>query len=202
MIQLACPIPRSIVVAVSGGSDSMSLLSFCQRGKKQIKVIHIDHGSKHAKEARAFVESYCAKHSLSLDVYEVPEAIKHTEEAWRDYRLGVYKKYTSAGGYVATGHTADDLIEWYLMTALHGQSKFMLPVDEEHKLIKPFLYTEKDELIAWCRKFEVPYVIDPTNFGDGNTRAKLRSIMPVLLSIHPGFKTSIKNKARTSNEPA
>jgi tRNA(Ile)-lysidine synthetase-like protein len=196
VIQLATPIPRSIVLAVSGGSDSMSLLSFCQRGRKQIKVIHIDHGTLFAKESRAFVEKYCAKHSLSLDVYEVPDAIKHTEEAWRDYRLGIYKRYTSVGEFVATGHTNDDLAEWFIMSSLHGKGCFMKPVDEEHRLLKPFLYTSKEELIAWCLRFDVPFLTDPTNEGTSNARAKLRSIMPTLLSIHPGFKSSIKNKAR------
>lgn len=199
MIQLATPIPRRVVVAASGGPDSQALLSFCQRGKKDITVLHIDHGTTHGKEARAHIEKYCADHSLPLVIREAPTHTKHSENVWREFRLECYREFTSKGTYVATGAHFGDLLEWFLLTTIHGKPKFMKAVDEEHKLLKPFLLTEKEELVKWCEKFNVPYVNDPTNIGQDNARAKLRAdVIPALLSIHAGMKTSIRNKFKES----
>jgi tRNA(Ile)-lysidine synthase len=197
MIQLATKIPRSACVAVSGGADSMSLLSFCHRGRKNITALHIDHRTDFGKEARKLVETYCHSNSIPLVVKEVTTT-EHNEEKWRNERLGFYRDFTSQGLFVCTGHQLDDLIEWLLLTCIHGKPKFMSPVDEEHKLLKPFLLTEKQELVEWCRKFSIPYLEDPTNTGQDNARAKLRGIMPTLLSIHPGLRTSIKNKMKAT----
>jgi tRNA(Ile)-lysidine synthetase-like protein len=194
MINLACPIPRDIVISVSGGPDSMSLLNFAQKGRKNIHVLHVDHKTEHAKEARAFVEKYCSDNRLPLSVYQV-RGDAHDETNWRNERLEFYKYFTNQGRYIATAHTLDDAIEWFLFTAIHGQSAFMHPVSKEFKLLKPFLYTEKDELIKWNKTYNVPFVVDPTNYDNSNMRSKMRnSVIPELLGIHPGMKTSIKKK--------
>lgn len=193
MIKLACKIPRKIVIAVSGGPDSMALLNFCFRGRKDLTALHIDHKTKHAKDARKLVEDYCKQNNIPLVVNEV-STIEHNELVWRNERLRFYHNFTKNGVTVATAHHLGDVAEWYLFTALHGDPKFMSAVDEEHKLIKPFLFTAKQELIDWCHKFEVPYVIDPTNEGEGNARAIMRGIMPELLKVHSGFHSSIRNK--------
>lgn len=197
MIHLACSVPRDIVLAVSGGPDSMALLDFCIRGKKNITVIHIDHGTFFAQQSREFVSNYCVNRNLKLDIYKVSSNINPTEESWRNFRLGVYKNYTMQGKTIATGHHLDDFVEWYLLTAIHGKANFMRPSDNEYGLIKPFLYTHKETLLQWCAKKSVPYLIDPTNIGGDNARAKLRMhVIPTLLQIHPGLKQSISNKAR------
>lgn len=201
MLQLAAKIPREIVIAFSGGADSSALVSFCERGKKKITLLHIDHKTSHSRDAKRFVEAYAKEFNLPLVVREVPENMKHDEAAWRDVRLDAYREFTSKGLFVATAHHADDNLEWTLMTTIHGKPKFMNPIDHEHKLIKPFLYCDKQELIDWCQKFDVPFITDPTNDeGDTNARAILRkNVIPHLLRIHPGMKTSIKRKMMEAN---
>ncbi len=193
MLLLAAKIPRKIVVACSGGADSMALLSFCINGRKDITVLHVDHKTEHAAQARKMVTDFCFEHKLNLEVREV-ETTEHNELAWRNERLGFYREFTDKGFTVATAHHLGDAAEWYLFTALHGAAKFMAPEDKEHGLIKPFLHTEKQELIDWCDRFKVPYITDPTNAGEDNARAILRGVMPQLLKIHSGFYSSIRNK--------
>lgn len=195
MFTLACPIPHDIVIACSGGPDSAALTSFCLNGRKNITVLHIDHGTSHAKEARTLVENYCNKYDIPLSIHEVPKSVPHTENDWREFRLSVYAKFTKIGLWVATAHHLDDAIEWNLLTTIHGAGKFMQPIDPQYKLMKPFLFVEKSDLIRWCDEKKIPYILDPTNIGCDNARAVLRkSIIPNLLKIHPGMKTSIKNK--------
>ena len=121
---LACKIPRSVCVAVSGGPDSMAALSFCMNGKKDITVLHVDHHTPHAKIARECVSAFCNKHNIHLEVREVMSH-EHNELIWREERLSFYKEFTSKGQYVLTAHHINDLVEWYLLTALHGNAKFM-----------------------------------------------------------------------------
>lgn len=200
-MHLACAIPHDIVLAVSGGPDSMALLSFCCAGRKNVTVLHVDHGTDHAKEARTLVENYCKNNNINLVVREVPSSIAHTENNWREFRLSAYADFTKAGAWVATAHHLDDAVEWYLLTALHGAPKFMEPIDSRFKLMKPFLFTNKEELIYWCNVRKVSYVDDPTNIGQDNSRAILRSsVIPSLLKIHPGMKTSIRGKMLARKE--
>lgn len=196
MLNLACPIPRDVVVAVSGGPDSMALLNFCFSGRKNVTALHIDHGTQHAVEARQLVEKYCSDNKIPLVVKVVPTSIPHTENNWRQFRLNVYAEFTNTGRWVATAHHSGDNLEWYLLTAIRGHAKFMQACNDEYKLIKPFLFCEKQQLIEWCDDRYIPYVIDPTNIGEDNARAILReSVIPNLLKIHPGMRTSVKNKA-------
>lgn len=195
MIRLACSIPREITIAVSGGSDSMSLLNFCIKGRKNITALYINHRTTHADEAQEVVAEYCRVNKVPLAIRYIPQELKHNELEWRNARLEFYKEFTSNGRFVATGATLDDAVEWWLMTSLHAEPKLMRPVDEEFRLLKPFLLTEKDELIKWCQNNAVPFVVDPTNFDGSNTRSVIRrDIIPVLLRLHPGLYTSIKRK--------
>lgn len=202
MIHLATKLPIKFNIAVSGGPDSMALLDFAIQGRRQVNVIHIDHGTKFSKSAREFVEAYCVKHNIPYQTHVYNDyGMPANEEVWRNFRLDVYKQYTNKGEYVATAHHLDDLIEWGLLTFIHGKANYMKPLDKEHKLIKPFLYTEKEVLVDWCKRKEVPYLTDPTNVGDSNARAKMRaSIIPVLLDIYPGMKTSMMNAAKWNSD--
>lgn len=196
-ITLACKIPKKVVVAFSGGPDSSALLSFCQKGRREIIVLHINHGTPHAIEAEKLVKDYCEKQNLQLDLYKLADTGGHNENKWRDERLKIYKNYTSKGLTIATAHTGDDLVEWWIISSIHSKPALMKPIDEKHGLIKPFLLTPKSILIEHCIKNNVPYIIDPTNIDGNNARAILRrEVIPSLLKIHPGMRTSISKLLR------
>lgn len=194
MIRLACNIPHKVVIAYSAGPDSSALLSFAIAGRKNVIPLFVDHGTEFSKVSLDIAKKYCQDNNLELIVrHAKPES--RTELEWRNDRLEIYKEFTGKGLFVATGATLDDAMEWYLLSALHGNPKLMAPVDVEHKLIKPFLFAEKVELLSWCHRKNIQYAIDPTNIGEYNSRALLRSeAIPALLKIHPGFKSTIKNK--------
>lgn len=197
MIHLACSIPNEIVVAVSGGPDSMALLDFCVAGRKDVTALYVHHGTHHASEAREVVGEYCVPRGIRMLTRYVSPLVETTEEGWRGERLRIYREFTSQGKRVATAHHVDDAVEWWLMSALHGSPKLMKPVDEEHGLLKPFLTTPKAELVDWCKRKGVVFIEDPTNKGSSNTRAVLRtSVMPHLLQIHPGLRSTIAGKIR------
>jgi tRNA(Ile)-lysidine synthase len=199
MIHLSCKIPNDVTLAVSGGPDSMALLDFCIRGKKSVRVVHVDHGTDISRQSRELVLGFCRDAKVPITIRRLDDDIDPTEEGWRNGRLLVYKEFTR-DGWVATAHHLDDVVEWYLMTALHGKTAFMRPVDSHHRLLKPLLKTPKGRLLDWCLAHDVPFVTDPTNVGTSNARAILRAeVIPSLLKIHPGFRTSILNKMPCEN---
>ena len=172
----------------------MALLDFCVRGKRNVRALHVNHGTEFSATSQRIVERYCSLNKIELSVHRIDPGGAHTEESWRDERLKAYSRFTR-DGYVATAHHLGDVVEWYLLTALHGKPALMKAVDDQHGLIKPFLGTQKGELIRWCDDRRVEYVTDPTNVGEDNSRAVLWAhVLPNLLKIHPGFHSTIRNK--------
>ena len=60
MPKLACKIPVKVALACSGGRDSMSALDFLLRGKREVKLVHFNHGTPGSLEAEAFVAKTAA----------------------------------------------------------------------------------------------------------------------------------------------
>ena len=59
MIRLVGTLPEKLYVAVSGGADSMAVLDFLSRTNRDIRVVHVNHGTAHAEEASALIEAHC-----------------------------------------------------------------------------------------------------------------------------------------------
>ncbi len=191
MIKILGKIPKDIIVACSGGPDSMAVLDFLSRSKRNIKVLHFDHGTAHAKDAKRLVEEYCEKSGIFCVTHEIsgaPEKGESLEAWWRNRRYEVINLLDDT---IVTGHNLNDVAEWWLFTSLRGNPRLM-PY-QNLNVIKPFILTEKETLTAWCDKNKVPYIIDPTNSGDRFARGRIRkNIMPHALDIAPGFLGTIR----------
>jgi tRNA(Ile)-lysidine synthase len=115
---------------------------------------------------------------------------KSTEEHWRDERIMFLEGLEGA---IITGHNLDDVVEWYLFSTLHGQSK-LIPY-QRNNIIRPFLSTSKKELESWCDRHGVPYMNDPSNKDEKYMRSIIRhKILPEALRVNPGLATVIKKK--------
>lgn len=195
MITLLEKLPRKVHVAVSGGVDSMAALDFVRRGKRDVHVLHFDHGTEHGREARNFVEKYCADVGLSLTVSALSrerDAGESLEEFWRNERIRFFQEHCNAP--VVTAHHLDDAVEWWIFTSLHGNPRLMGSRNLDTNVVRPFLATPKEELIVWCKKKGVPYIQDPSNESRIYARNKIRhDIMPHALSINPGLRTTVRN---------
>jgi tRNA(Ile)-lysidine synthetase-like protein len=179
-------IDRRVVVACSGGPDSMALLHFCRVGRKDITVLHFQHGeSDFSKLSRCLVEDYCSDHELPLCVTKLPYG---TEAEWHDMRSQYYQMSEAQ---VVTGHTLDDAIEWYLITAFKGNPSYTPVVNG--KVFRPMLNTNRSSIRDYADRNKVPYLVDPTNIGKFNDRAKLRTHLPALLGDFPYLRGTLKN---------
>lgn len=191
MIHLACKIPIKVAIAVSGGRDSMACLDFLRKGKKEITVLHFNHGTAHAADAERAVREYCNKWSIQLKVGMIsgaPENGQSMEDFWRKSR---YAWFESTGHEtIVTCHHLDDAVEWWVMTSLKGNPK-AIPVKRE-KFIRPFLSTTRDDLIWWAEKEGIQWSQDPSNDDTDYDRNYIRhTMMPHILRINPGIRKTV-----------
>jgi len=194
MINILGSIPLNITVACSGGPDSMAILSFLSyHNKRNVSVAYFNHGTAFGNDAEVFIREYCLRHELPLTVGMIgtmDRGDKSTEEHWRDERADFLE---GIEGSVVTGHNLDDVMEWYLFSTLHGQSK-LIPY-QRNNIIRPFLTTDKKTLISWCNRHSVPYIIDPGNVDEKYMRSIIRhKILPEALRVNPGLAKVIKKK--------
>lgn len=202
MLHLACELPHKLVVACSGGPDSMALLDYAtMTGKREVIACYVNHQTPNAEAGERVVRGFCKKKGIRLEVRNLtymkdPRRKITLEEWWREERKYILNDIAANEKCLyATGHHLDDVAEWWILSALRGEPHLIPTVNERN--IKPLLLTRKAELEDWCTRRDLRYVLDPTNVGGYNSRAKLREgVMSALERIHPGFYTTLANKYR------
>jgi tRNA(Ile)-lysidine synthetase-like protein len=182
---------RPLVLAVSGGLDSMVLLDAAARvARDRIAVVaSFDHRSgRHAARAARLVCDEAAARALPAVVGRGEELL-HGEAAWRearwDFLHGVAER---VGGVVVTAHTEDDQIETVLMRAMRGAgarglAALYAPSD---RVRRPLLRLRRATLQRYARDRNVRFFDDPTNSSRRYFRNRLRhDLLPALLRVRP-----------------
>ena len=192
----------AVVVAVSGGPDSMSLLHLLLRLKKaldlEIICVHVNHntGRKGQKEEQTFVGNYCFNNGVIFEtmiITDYGDDNFHSEAHTKRYEFfeEIVKKYHAK--YLFTAHHGDDLIETILMrivrgSTLKGYSGFSKIVNNKnYKIIRPLINVTKEEIIEYCKQNKIKYATDSSNNKDVYTRNRFRHY------IVPAIKKEDKN---------
>lgn len=193
MIKLATKLPNKLYIACSGGVDSMVLLDFSLRGKREIILLHVNHNTEHGKEAQEFVSAQAKKYGLELLLKKISNkksSNSSPEEFWRNERRSFF---TAQDGIVATAHHLDDAVEWWVFSSLRGHPN-LIPIKSDN-IIKPLLLTGKKEILDWAKRKNVSYINDPSNADVKYARNLIRkNIIPEALKVNPGLRTVVKKK--------
>ncbi len=186
----------SVVVAVSGGPDSMALLYLLSKLRKAIDitivVAHVNHNTNRPGqlEEQKYVEKFCMINNIIFEGMVIDDyGDDNFENEARTKRYAYFetiiKKYKAK--YLFTAHHGDDLIETILMrivrgSTLRGYSGFSKVVKRDgYTLIRPLIEVTKDEIVAFNKKNKIHYFIDSTNLEDIHTRNRFRKyIVPAL----------------------
>lgn len=185
----------SVVVAVSGGPDSMALLSLISEIRKNIDIqvvcAHVNHNVRtESAEEKIFVERFCRDYNIVFEYMKIEEYGDdnfHNEARTIRYNYfgNIVRKYNSK--FLFTAHHGDDLIETILMriargSTLRGYSGFSKVVDMgDYKIIRPFINITKDEIYEYNKKKKISYVQDKSNLKDVYTRNRYRkNVVPFL----------------------
>jgi tRNA(Ile)-lysidine synthetase-like protein len=197
------PITSHILIAVSGGPDSMALahllIKYGRRiaPKGVIRLLHVDHGwrEKSAEDAR-FVKAFAKCWDVPLEIKKLKApAVNETyqgrswEEVARDARKTFFKEAAEKHeALVLTAHQADDLAEtllWRLFTGAaqtHGGG-----IAVQHGVeLRPFLTQRKLTLLKYLKEEKQKYQIDESNLDPRFLRARIRSeLVPTVEKIFP-----------------
>lgn len=203
----------NIVIACSGGPDSLLLLEFFlsikDKWNLKIRAAHFEHGIRgDASKADAdFVEKYCLLRDIpfSVDSADVPAYAKENkmsvEAAARKLRYEfLYNISQNMGGaLIATAHHADDQAETVLMRILRGTGIAGLQAIKPKNglLIRPFLTVTKAEILSKCDLLQLSPRHDATNDDTIYLRNRLRlKLLPELAKeYNPGIVKALCNLA-------
>lgn len=184
-----------IVLAVSGGPDSMVLLYTLLkiRRKKDIDIIcaHVNHKIRiESDEEAVFVENFCKKNHVPFEKMEIEKYREdnfHDEARKKRYEFfeKILKKYHAP--YLMTAHHGDDLMETIMMrlvrgSTLRGYSGFQkISKLEGYSMIRPLIEMTKEQIEYYARENKIPFVIDTSNDKDKYTRNRYRKyVLPKL----------------------
>ena len=187
-----------VVVAVSGGPDSMFLLRVLQETlNKKIVVAHVNHNIRvESKDEEIKIKEYCKKNSLifeSMKIKKYPNN-KFSEESARIIRYNFFdeivKKYNS--DILFTAHHGDDLVETILMRLTRGSTIAgysgirLLSKRKGYLIARPLLYLTKSEIEEKISKLNLWYAKDLSNNSMKYKRNRFRKkILPVLKEENP-----------------
>ncbi len=206
-----------LLIAVSGGQDSMALLNLINdmRNKHNwfINVWHGDHQWHEKSEKYALdLKNYCDKKNISFFFDRANKKNISSEEKARDWR---YKKLSERANqllienqkkidiYVLTGHTNSDNTETFLLNLARGANYAGLSYIKKKRLlenniflIRPLLIFSREDTKQFCNHMNIPVWEDPTN-NDLKIKRNLvrRKIIPTLETMYPGCSERINSFA-------
>lgn len=195
----------SAVLAVSGGLDSMALLTatsrLSARTRKKITVATFDHGTgKAAGRAAALVARQAFRRGFPC-VTGRPSTIGTREEEWRRGRWQFLEQVASKqGAKVVTAHNLDDQVETVFMRILRDAGpRGLAGLYAESEIIRPFLNISRATLATYVKQHNVTFVQDPSNRDRKHLRNRIRlDILPSIVSQHPDFPDELLSLARES----
>lgn len=211
---------KNILVAVSGGVDSIALLHFLlsvkDRENLNLAVLHFEHGirGEESKKDAIFVREYCKSNNIRCfigegDVPKYAEENKITiEMAARILRYAFFEKTLQKENFdkIATAHHADDQAETVILNLIRGsgiKGLAAMRVEREY-IIRPFLIVTKAEILEYAKKNHLEYREDSTNNSYDYRRNRIRGeLLPLLETYQSGVKerlTTLAEIARTEND--
>lgn len=194
-VERAADLPQTLVLAVSGGSDSMALLRIAQglarREDRRVLALTVDHGLRpdSASEA-AQVAAWCADLGVEhRTLHWHHDGSGNLSAAAREGRYRLMAEFCLERGYekLYTGHTADDQAETVLLRLARGSGVDGLSgMAVETPLwgiaiVRPFVHEmRRTELREILREVGQDWIDDPTNDDDSYERVKARHALAVL----------------------
>jgi len=208
------PSGSALLIAVSGGQDSMALLGLLRDLQRlhhwNLQIWHGDHGwHQQSKKVASELNTWCQAQQLPFWCDRSEAKQTHNEAAarqWRYQKLRDRAEKLSEGKagvdccHVVTGHTASDRAETLLLNLARGchlaglsSMRRRRPLEGERAqekkkhLVRPLLNFSRDETAAICTELRLPIWLDPSNTNPEFSRNRIRQkVLPVLEALHPG----------------
>lgn len=199
---------RPVLVGVSGGADSIALLTILVESGYSCIAAHCNFHLRGDESLRD--EQFVREYARKLDVpflmtdfdtrkYAASRRLS-IEMAARELRYDWFEEQRVATGAqaIAVAHHRDDSVETLLMNLVRGTGiRGMSGIRPKNGfVVRPLLAVSREDILEWLARRGLRYVTDSTNLSDAYTRNFIRlRVLPLLKEINPSVKNSI---ARTS----
>lgn len=193
-----------VILALSGGIDSMVLFNYLINNNYNVVICHVNHGKR---EASQLEEKYIKEMCINLKVKcEISHFKTNNKQNFQDeahtYRYNFFYdtaiKYNAS--YILTAHQANDLAETCLLrlitgSNLYGYGGISKEVNyKDIKIYRPLLNISRDSINEYARNNNVVYFEDESNATDDYLRNRIRhNILPLFIKENPNFLNSIYN---------
>jgi tRNA(Ile)-lysidine synthase len=187
----------AIVLAVSGGPDSIALMWLAARWRRALArgpdlvAVTVDHGlrpeaAREARDVKRLAETLDLPHRTLRWTGAKPRTGLPAAARAARYRLLIEAARAHGAGHILTAHTQDDQAETLLMRMSRGSGIAGLAAMARQSrrdgvvLVRPLLHIPKARLLATLKKAKVGFADDPSNRDAAFTRPRFRAIMPAL----------------------
>lgn len=202
-----------IVVGVSGGPDSLTLLTLLNKYKSkfnyEIIVAHVNHLiRKDSTDDEQFVENYCKKNGIKfyckrVNVQEIAKQQKKgEEEVGRNERYKFFDEICEKenANKIAIAHNMNDNAETMLLNLIRGTGlnglEGIQPSQYNNRFIRPLINCNRNEIEDFCKENNLEPRIDSTNKENIYKRNIIRNkLIPFLKELNPNI---IETLSRTS----
>jgi tRNA(Ile)-lysidine synthase len=197
-----------ILLAVSGGKDSMAMLHFFKASNLNFGVAHCNFNLR-GRESDAdeqLVKTVCEKHQIpffathfNTTAYAEQNGIS-IQMAARDLRYNWFEELSAKNGYdfIATAHHKNDVAETMLINLSKGTGLAGLHgiIKKSGKIIRPLLGFTREEIEVFIQENNVEFRDDQSNFNNKYTRNGIRlDVIPLLEKINPNVIESLNQTA-------
>jgi len=194
---------KKVLLAVSGGVDSMVLLHLIMAQKIDFGVAHVNYKLRvQSDDEEKLLNCYCADRNIALHIYvasrEQMDDLKsgNLQSKARTIRYSFFEKVMIEHGYthLMTAHHMDDEIEGFFLNLFRGAGLQGLSgmVESGHQLLRPLLKITKEELLRYAQQNQVSYLQDESNFDSTYDRNFIRNeILPIVKQRFPHYQKTV-----------
>ena len=195
----------AIILAVSGGVDSMVMLDVLIRTQRShrgaLQVVTFNHGFRtESAEEVVFVQTVCQNHNIPCFVHalHLADGPNKQERA----RLARQQFLLSQAGVIATAHHASDQAETILFRMLRGSGLDGLKgmSVQSDRWVKPLLREFKEDILRYAEERGIEWREDPSNIV--STRGTIRQLWTSLSTVHPKPEKTMANVSRMLSRDA
>ncbi|QMS85004.1 tRNA lysidine(34) synthetase TilS [Candidatus Xianfuyuplasma coldseepsis] len=191
-----------IIVALSGGVDSMVLFDIIHKLNNNVIIAHVNHNKRDESiEEYNYIKAMAKSVGVRFEGYTIKQQdqsnFQHDSRLKRyDFFKAIAAKYNSKK--IAVAHHLDDQVETVLMRIVRGTSFSgytgikEIRMDRNVSIIRPLMNITKEDIITYAEKHDIAFFNDHTNQEDVYTRNRFRNhIIPLLKEENPNLESKI-----------
>jgi len=197
-----------ILLAVSGGIDSMVMTHLFLRSDYDVAIAHCNFSlrSTESDSDEEMVKEFAAEHNITFFTVRFDTktyAREHkisVQMAARELRYRWFEKLRSENGYnsIAVAHNLNDNIETLLINLIRGTGIAGLTgmKPSANNIIRPLLFATREEIISYCKANSITFREDQSNIDTKYLRNRIRhKIIPLLKEINPSVESTLNDTA-------